>query len=513
MEDAEGGYLSITANIVVDQPVEPPVEGYVVYFYIGNEIGGDYMVDGGAVKNVTIEAVYDVENDTYLVTFPELDVADGYKLTGWQGDGLDTYEWEPETNQLAGVEDMVTADGTMTIMAVIVADEPVNPPVEETFTVTFNTNGGSEVPAQEVKSGETATEPADPTKDGYNFKGWFTDEALTSEYDFSTPVTSDITLYAKWTKKNTGGGGGGGDTPTGEKYVITVICGNGGTITPDGGSDNEVEVEEGDDQTFEIEANSGYRINDVLVDGESIGRETEYTFEDVDEDHTIEVVFSRRASSPSSSGTSQWLETEDHRLYMVGYPDGTFGPGRNMTRAEVAQMFYALLLDKDVTITTSFSDVPADAWYADAVNTLASLGMVDGYPDGTFRPNASITRAEFCVIALAFAYTPEDFECDFSDVRTADWFYDYVAQATSYAWISGSDGAFRPNDAITRAEVSVIVNNMLGRAADEDYVDEHVDDLNTFPDVRESYWAYYSIMETTNSHDYTKNNNGDESWK
>ena len=183
-----------------------------------------------------------------------------------------------------------------------------------------------------------------------------------------------------------------------------------------------------------------------------------------------------------------------------------------MTRAEAAQMFYALLLDQNVSYTETFSDVPSDAWYAEAVNTLAALGMIDGYPDGTFRPDATITRAEFCVIALAFAYEPESFDCNFYDVSVNDWFYDYVAQATSYGWISGSNGIFRPNDAITRAEVSVIANNMLGRAADEDYVDRHEDELVTFPDVPRSYWAYYSIMETTNSHDYTKTN-GMENWR
>ena len=222
--------------------------------------------------------------------------------------------------------------------------------------------------------------------------------------------------------------------------------------------------------------------------------------------------FARRAADPSDSGTDRYLNTEDHVQYMTGYPDGTFGPSQNMTRAEAAQMFYALLLDKNVAHTVSFSDVPADAWYAEAVNTLASLGMINGYPDGTFRPDAPITRAEFCVIALAFAYEPEDFDCDFRDVSTRDWFYDYVAQATSYGWISGSDRSFRPNECITRAEVSVIVNNMLGRVADEDYIDRHEDELNTFPDVKPSHWAYYSIMETANSHDFTKRN-GNENWR
>ena len=418
-----------------------------------------------------------------------------------------TFKDIPAGYELVWTGDLPIVDGWVWVEV-----RPVTaPPVEKTFTVTFDSNGGSKVASQTVKEGEKVAKPANPTLSGYTFEGWFVDKALKTAYDFNTPVTSDITLYASWDRRSSGGGGGGGSSST-KKYIITVTCGEGGEITPDGGSDNEVEVRKGNDQTFRISADNGYRISDVLVDGESVGNVDKYTFEDVDEDHEIEAIFTRRAADPSDSGTDRYLNTKDHVQYMTGYPDGSFGPGQNMTRAEAAQMFYALLLDQNVPHTVSFSDVPADAWYAEAVNTLASLGMINGYPDGTFRPDAPITRAEFCVIALAFAYEPEDFDCNFRDVSTSDWFYDYVAQATSYGWISGADRSFRPNECITRAEVSVIVNNMLGRAADEDYIDRHEDELNTFPDVKPSHWAYYSIMETANSHDYTKNN-GNENWR
>ena len=418
-----------------------------------------------------------------------------------------TFKDIPAGYELVWTGDLPIVDGWVWVEV-----RPVTaPPVEKTFTVTFDSNGGSKVASQTVKEGEKVAKPANPTLSGYTFEGWFVDKALKTAYDFNTPVTSDITLYASWDRRSSGGGGGGGSSST-KKYIITVTCGEGGEITPDGGSDNEVEVRKGNDQTFRISADNGYRISDVLVDGESVGNVDKYTFEDVDEDHEIEAIFTRRAADPSDSGTDRYLNTKDHVQYMTGYPDGSFGPGQNMTRAEAAQMFYALLLDQNVPHTVSFSDVPADAWYAEAVNTLASLGMINGYPDGTFRPDAPITRAEFCVIALAFAYEPEDFDCNFRDVSTSDWFYDYVAQATSYGWISGADRSFRPNECITRAEVSVIVNNMLGRVADEDYIDRHEDELNTFPDVKPSHWAYYSIMETANSHDYTKNN-GNENWR
>ena len=156
--------------------------------------------------------------------------------------------------------------------------------------------------------------------------------------------------------------------------------------------------------------------------------------------------------------------------------------------------------------------MPENAWYATAVNTLASLGMVSGGTDGNYHPNDPITRAEFCVIALAFAYEPENAWCNFTDVTLNDWFYPYVAQAASYGWIGGyTDGSFGPNAPITRAQVTTIVNNMLGRSADVDYVDRHAEELNQFTDVPRIYWAYYQIMEATNAHDYDRTNSG-ENW-
>ena len=473
---------------------------------------GDFFVTDGGKEDVTVEEIKSTipVNVRYWDTVNNTQVGESFTITvdaDATSVNTSTFKDIPAGYELVWTGDLPIVDGWVWVEV-----RPVTaPPVEKTFTVTFDSNGGSKVASQTVKEGEKVAKPANPTLSGYTFEGWFVDKALKTAYDFNTPVTSDITLYASWDRRSSGGGGGGGSSST-KKYIITVTCGEGGEITPDGGSDNEVEVRKGNDQTFRISADNGYRISDVLVDGESVGNVDKYTFEDVDEDHEIEAIFTRRAADPSDSGTDRYLNTKDHVQYMTGYPDGSFGPGQNMTRAEAAQMFYALLLDQNVPHTVSFSDVPADAWYAEAVNTLASLGMINGYPDGTFRPDAPITRAEFCVIALAFAYEPEDFDCNFRDVSTSDWFYDYVAQATSYGWISGADRSFRPNECITRAEVSVIVNNMLGRAADEDYIDRHEDELNTFPDVKPSHWAYYSIMETANSHDYTKNN-GNENWR
>ena len=215
---------------------------------------------------------------------------------------------------------------------------------------------------------------------------------------------------------------------------------------------------------------------------------------------------------PDDSGVSDLLNTDDHIQYLFGYPEGTFGPENNMTRAEVAQMFYNLLLDQDVTITKTFDDVPANAWYAKAVNTLASLGVVSGVGNGDFEPERSITRAEFTSIAMKFAEGKTGGTNIFSDVKPTDWFYRAVVNSTQYGWIHGyGDGTFRPNNPITRVEVTAIVNNMLGREADVDFVTEHYDELNHFSDLAVSHWGYYHIVEATNDHDYTKPSSG-ENW-
>lgn len=325
-----------------------------------------------------------------------------------------------------------------------------------------------------------------------------------STYTFEN-VTGDHTIEATFRRT----GGGGVVTPT--QYTITAEAGDGGSISPDG----RVRVDRGDDQTFRITPDDGYEIADVLVDGESVGAVSSYTFENVRANHTIKVIFKEEAgvADPDDTGVSSWLNTDDHTAYLSGYPNNLFGANNNMTRAEVAQMFYNLLLDKDVAITVAFDDVAADAWYADAVNTLASLGMIEGVGNNLFESERSITRAEFTTIAMRFTNGILEGENIFPDVNPGDWFYDYVVGSIQYGWINGyPDGTFGPNNTITRAEVTAIVNRMLGRSADEDYVDSHTTDLRQFTDLADTHWAYYDIMEATNTHDYSKSGSA-ETWR
>lgn len=218
-------------------------------------------------------------------------------------------------------------------------------------------------------------------------------------------------------------------------------------------------------------------------------------------------------ADPDDTGVSDLLDTENHNQYLFGYPEGTFGPDQNMTRAEVAQMFYNLLVDKNVAITASFEDVPADAWYAKSVNTLASMGIISGVGENRFEPERSITRAEFTSMAMKFTKGALDGTNVFSDVHSGDWFYEAVVGSIQYGWIEGyEDGTFRPENWITRVEVTSIVNKMLGRFADREFVAGHADELNAFSDVTSTHWGYYHIVEATNSHTYTKPSTNVETW-
>jgi len=211
---------------------------------------------------------------------------------------------------------------------------------------------------------------------------------------------------------------------------------------------------------------------------------------------------------------SHMLDKDNHIQYIRGVGDNLFEPERDMTRAEVAQMFFNLLLKKDVEITVRFPDETAGAWHEKAVHTMASLGILTGYADGGVHPGDSITRAEFVTMAVRFARAmPEDPELSrFSDVPASHWAYSYINAAVQFGWIKGyEDGAFRPSSRISRAEAVTIVNRMLGRVADKEYIDSHPG-IEQFSDVPKTYWAYYDICEAHIAHEYDMRN-GAEKWR
>ena len=239
--------------------------------------------------------------------------------------------------------------------------------------------------------------------------------------------------------------------------------------------------------------------------------------------------------TPGGSGDEpDGLNTEDHFSYIVGYAEDyrtgeptdnedlwPVKPNNQITRAEVATIFYRLLEDEvrdeyDTTVN-DFSDVSADSWYNQTVSTLASMEIVKGYEDGTFRPNAPITRAEFGAIATRFfAETGATYEPGtFSDVTGDEWYANAIQDAVNLGLIGGyPDGTVRPNNNITRAEACAIVNRTLGRVPDADHLLPD-DVMKTWPDNPESAWFYADMQEATNGHEYswiTEDGNEVEEW-
>ncbi len=199
------------------------------------------------------------------------------------------------------------------------------------------------------------------------------------------------------------------------------------------------------------------------------------------------------------------LNYDDHVAYIIGYPDGNFYPNKNVTRAETATMIFRLLTEarqKEIyTTVNGFSDVDASKWYNEYVSSMANGGYVEGYPDGTFGGDKMITRAEFVTILVRF-FGLTDADCIFSDVSTSHWAYRYIATATAYGWLLGyEDGTFRPDQAITRAEAVTVINRMLNRGVNET---SNIGDAKTFPDTMDpKKWYYYEIIEAANYHEYT----------
>ena len=199
--------------------------------------------------------------------------------------------------------------------------------------------------------------------------------------------------------------------------------------------------------------------------------------------------------------------TDDHYSYLIGYADGTVRPNGKITRAEVATIFFRLLDDdtraKYWSSENAFSDVSADKWYNNAVSTLSRMGVIGGYADGTFRPDAPISRAEFAKIAVSFTQNNGSAVYNyFTDVKTTDWFAPYVTAAKDAGLIEGySDGSFKPESKITRAEACAIVNRTLGRKPSKAHM--KISDRIDWPDVQTTDWFYEAIMEATNSHTCT----------
>lgn len=201
------------------------------------------------------------------------------------------------------------------------------------------------------------------------------------------------------------------------------------------------------------------------------------------------------------------LNKKDHKQYMYGYPDWTFVPAANITRGEAAAMFARLFKEYpglDYNYKKYYTDVDESYWGFKEVAYLSEFGILSGYSDGTFRPNNKITRAEFVKIAESFEALTWGLS-PYNDVDGGHWAFRYIVSSAAKGWISGyPDGSFRPNSLISRAEAVTIVNRLLERRPDKDYIDTHKPELKPFTDLKPSYWAYYEIYEAVDGHDYNR---------
>lgn len=345
----------------------------------------------------------------------------------------------------------------------------------KSFTLTYVSNGGTEYAAETYKEGTEVTIDKAPTREGYIFKGWYADEALTQAVSKVT-MDSDKTVYAKWEKEI-------------KNFTLTYVS-NGGTEF-----DPETYKEGTEVPLSKIPTRAGFSFLGWYADAALTQLVTKVT---MDSDKTVYASW-KEDETPV-------LEKGDHFAYIIGYKDGYVRPNRNISRAEVATIFFRLLTDdareKHWSSTNNYSDVKDTDWCNNAISTLSNMGILKGYEDGTFHPNAPVTRAEFAAIAARFSDGAADDYATFSDVPNDYWASKEIAKAAKLGWIKGyTDGTFRPTNNITRAEVMTLVNRVLERGVDEEGL---MEDAIQWADNKPDDWYYYDVQEATNSHEYAR---------
>lgn len=281
------------------------------------------------------------------------------------------------------------------------------------YTLHYESNGGTAYKDERCSSGTKVTLDKTPTRESYTFTGWYADKALTQKIT-SVTMNSDKTVYAGW----------------------------------------------------------------------------------------------------EATGVPDKLNGDDHFAYVVGYSDSTVRPSANISRAEVATIFFRLLKsdirDGNLTADNGFSDVSDGQWHNKAVSTMAKLGIVKGRRADSFDPDASITRAEFAAICARFSTKPVENSGSFSDI-SGHWAENEIERAAAFGWISGyPDGTFRPDARITRAEAMTMINRVLCRMPQSE--SDLLDSMVTWPDNKPSDWHYLAVQEATNSHDFDRQGEVGESW-
>ena len=541
-EGSDVGYASIEAVFE-----EVPVSGKTVEvtFTVNPEYGSFTEYGKGPVtfKNIDAESTQQFE-------VPKVTANPGYKFVGWKGQGADVIEWGADASTF-GVPGLCyfpegSDVGCASIEAVFEEVPVSGKTVEVTFTVnpeygSFTEYGEGPVTFKNIDAESTQQfeVPKVTAKKGYKFVGWKGQGADVIEWDAnaSTFGVPGLCYFAEGSNvgyasiaavfEKEGGG------HTNDYYVTVIVDGKGKVKAEDYGTvgSNETEViiipDVENSVKFTMEPADGWKVDDVLVDGKSVGDVDSYVLKDdvMLEGPVLKVIFEKKSSGGGGGGshdkdddkdktpakTPDALNGEDHFDYIVGDADGRVHPERNITRAEVASIFFRLLKDdvrsENLTDQNTFTDVSADAWYNVAVSTMSDMGIVFGRTDYQFDPDAYITRAEFAAIAARFdsgSYSGDDL---FTDIE-GHWAADQINRAAEKGWITGyPDGTFGPNRYITRAEAVTMINRVLNRMPeDEDALHE---DMKVFVDNADTNaWYYLAIQEATNSHEYKKDKDG-----
>lgn len=448
-------------------------------------------------------------------------------------------------------------------------------------TLTFETNGGSAINPITVRHGNAVARPADPTKDKYTFIGWYADPEFTEEYDFATVLEADKTIYAKFELTS---------TPIGDIYVrydvlhikqlpdgtydlanaevehlsakkdttVTAVIKDyrathhvnvnrtlskltGTAIQPYMGVDGKPVYTilsvyyDLDFHTLTFDTMGGSRIDPVTVrHGNAVAKPKDpvnggYWFDGWYTDKTYRTPYN--FATPLTQDTTiyaKWflivlpgvtdkkatpkLNTSDHFAYVQGYPNGTVKPAGNITRAETAAILFRLMDDASrktyYSTKSGFRDVASGSWYNTYVATLNNAGVITDSSNGYFRPNEAITRAELAAMLAKFSETTGAANY-FNDVSAKYWAANAIAICAKLGWITGyPDGTFRPDKNVTRAELMAMINRATGRAPKS--ADAFLPGMKTWIDNTSDKWYYLDVQEATNSHSYTVK--GSETW-
>ncbi len=377
-------------------------------------------------------------------------------------------------------------------------DEPENPEQEEpeqeepegedknSYTITFDSQGGSSVESQTIFAGEKAIEPDNPTRNGYTFVGWFTDSSCTTEWDFNTAIMENLTLYAKWTVQSSGGnstsnnntnsspvGGTSSGTSnntgsTGSNSTDTETLSDKLTISiSNDGAGGTAEVSE--DGSVTITPDNGYEISRITVNGEEVEIPEDGILTELEQTDTIEVTFAK-ISVPVSEQFSDiqkgtWYEDSiqfcvDNGLFF-GTSDTEFSPNSEMTRGMLVTVLYRLNNEPEIDTENIFSDVGNDKYYTEAILWASENGIVTGYGSGSFGPDDSITREQLATILWRYAGEKSSVKAltEFSDMNDVSiWAENALCWAVENEIVKGkTNNALYPKDNATRAEVATML--------------------------------------------------------